>query len=216
MNFKYKINVIAALKDAGYSTYRLRTEKLLAESTLQKFRNGEMVSWENFSTVCRLLNRQPGDIIGYFPEWVETRIIELTELEEEKLTDYYRDRWKNDDSEQVQLDEDFFERFGKWLEEESEKEETDTDFLHVLESIARKYTISDLSKDKAWTEIEEQYPEYEYQLHEVFDSDIEEFNEAIEEAEKEFVQGNVKRELEERKLDIQNEALKEYLDSSEE
>lgn len=68
MPIQYKINVIAALKDAGYSTYKLRKEKILAESTLQKFRNNEMVSWENISTVCDLLNCQPGDLMEYVPD----------------------------------------------------------------------------------------------------------------------------------------------------
>ena len=63
MPIQYKINVISALKDAGYSTYRLRKEKLLGEATIQKFRENELVSWENITTICRLLNCQPGDIV---------------------------------------------------------------------------------------------------------------------------------------------------------
>lgn len=39
MPIRYKVNIIAALKEAGYSTYKLRKEKLLGEATLQKFRN---------------------------------------------------------------------------------------------------------------------------------------------------------------------------------
>lgn len=65
MAIKYKINVIRALKDAGYSTYRLRKEKLLGEATIQKLRNDELVSWDNISTICELLNCQPGDLIKY-------------------------------------------------------------------------------------------------------------------------------------------------------
>lgn len=68
MPIQYKINVIASLKDVGFSTYRLRKEKLLGEATIQKFRNNEPVSWENISTVCKLLNCQPGDILEYIPE----------------------------------------------------------------------------------------------------------------------------------------------------
>ena len=68
MPVQYKINIVTALKNAGYSTYKLRKEKLLAESTLQKFRNNEMVSWENVSTVCKLLNCQPGDLMEYVPD----------------------------------------------------------------------------------------------------------------------------------------------------
>ena len=68
MPLQYKANIILALKDAGYSTYRLRKEKLLGEATIQKFRNNESVSWDNISTVCNLLNCQPGDILKYIPD----------------------------------------------------------------------------------------------------------------------------------------------------
>lgn len=65
MPIEYKIDVIAKLKEAGFSTYRIRKEKLLGEATLQKIRNGEPVSWENISTICMLLDCQPGDIMEY-------------------------------------------------------------------------------------------------------------------------------------------------------
>lgn len=65
MSLQYKIDVLAALKTAGYNTTRLRKEKLLSESTIQKFRDKLPVSWENIETLCKLLNMQPGDIIEY-------------------------------------------------------------------------------------------------------------------------------------------------------
>ena len=65
MSIAYKIDVIAALKAAGYSTYKIRKDKLLAESTLQLIRENKPVSWENVSTICALLNCQPGDIMEY-------------------------------------------------------------------------------------------------------------------------------------------------------
>ena len=65
MPINYKIDILTALKDTGFSTYRIRKEKLFGEATLQKFRNGELVSWENTSTLCKLLNCQPGDIMEY-------------------------------------------------------------------------------------------------------------------------------------------------------
>ena len=68
MPITYKIDVLAALKAAGYSTYKLRKEKILSESTLQQFRNGDIVSNENLSRVCELLRCQPGDILEYVPE----------------------------------------------------------------------------------------------------------------------------------------------------
>ena len=36
---KYKINVLESLKEAGYNTGRLRTEKLLGENAIQSFRS---------------------------------------------------------------------------------------------------------------------------------------------------------------------------------
>jgi len=68
MPLKFKIDVLSALKDAGYSTYRIRKEKILAESTLQKLRKKEPVSWENIETLCGLLKCQPGDILEYVAE----------------------------------------------------------------------------------------------------------------------------------------------------
>jgi putative transcriptional regulator len=68
MPIRYKRDVIAALKSAGYSTYRIRKDKLLGEATLQKLRRSEPVSWENIATLCALLGCQPGDILEYTSE----------------------------------------------------------------------------------------------------------------------------------------------------
>ena len=65
MPLRYKIDVLSALKDEGYNTNRIRTDGLLSQSTLQKFRNQQGVSWENLETLCRLLRCQPGDLIEY-------------------------------------------------------------------------------------------------------------------------------------------------------
>ena len=65
MGMTFKINVLQALKDKGYSTYRIKNEKLLSQSTLQKLREGKPVSWENIEAFCRLLEMQPGDLLEY-------------------------------------------------------------------------------------------------------------------------------------------------------
>lgn len=62
---KYKIDVLQKLKQKGYSSYKLRKEKIMGEATIQKLRNKKLVSWDNINTICMLLNCQPGDIIEY-------------------------------------------------------------------------------------------------------------------------------------------------------
>lgn len=68
MPVQYKIDVLEALKNAGYNSNRIRIEKLFGQSTLQQLRHGELVSWKNIETICRLLNCQPGDILEYVPD----------------------------------------------------------------------------------------------------------------------------------------------------
>lgn len=68
MAIKYRIDVLQALKNAGYSSTRLRNEKLLGESYMSQLRHGELVSWATINTICRLLNLQPGDLLEYVKE----------------------------------------------------------------------------------------------------------------------------------------------------
>lgn len=68
MPVKYKCDILAKLKTAGYTTYKMRQEKLLGESVIQQLRRGELVSWANISRICRMLDCQPGDILEYVEE----------------------------------------------------------------------------------------------------------------------------------------------------
>ena len=68
MALQYKINVLEALKDKGYTTYTLRKEKLLSESTIQKLRMGAGVAWDNLETLCKLLDCDIGDLLEYVRE----------------------------------------------------------------------------------------------------------------------------------------------------
>ena len=65
MPLRYKIDVLEALKERGYNTNRLRKEKLLAESTIQKLRKREPISWENISRICELLDCQVGAFLEF-------------------------------------------------------------------------------------------------------------------------------------------------------
>lgn len=68
MPIRYKINIMEALKDAGYSSTRLRRECLLGESYMTQIRRGELVSWKAIETICRLLDCQPGDLVELVEE----------------------------------------------------------------------------------------------------------------------------------------------------
>ena len=68
MPMRYKVDLLAVLKEAGYNTNRIRKEKIMGEAMLQKIRNGQMVSWAVLETICDLLNCQPGDLIEYTKE----------------------------------------------------------------------------------------------------------------------------------------------------
>lgn len=65
MPIKYKIDVLGALKAAGYSQNRIRNEKLIGQATLTQLRHNELVSWKTIETICQLLNCQLGDIMEY-------------------------------------------------------------------------------------------------------------------------------------------------------
>lgn len=72
--FKYKINVIEELKEAGYSSFRIAKEKLIGHAAMTKIRNGEVVGIKTLETICRLLDMQPGNIIKYVEDEEETKL----------------------------------------------------------------------------------------------------------------------------------------------
>lgn len=65
MAIRYKVDIMAALKEKGYSSTRIREEKLIGQSYLQQIRHGELVSWKTLDTICSLLDCQPGDLVEY-------------------------------------------------------------------------------------------------------------------------------------------------------
>jgi putative transcriptional regulator len=62
---RYKIDILEALKEKGYTSYKIRKDKLIGEAQLTKIRSGEIASKETLNTICRLLSCQPGDILEY-------------------------------------------------------------------------------------------------------------------------------------------------------
>ena len=47
MALQFKVNILEALKEKGYTSYTLRKDNILSQSTLQKLREGQGLSWDN-------------------------------------------------------------------------------------------------------------------------------------------------------------------------
>lgn len=63
---RFKVDIIKALADAGYTAYRVRKENIMAEGTMQKLRKGSTsISLDTLGKLCELLNVQPADLIEY-------------------------------------------------------------------------------------------------------------------------------------------------------
>lgn len=60
--------LLKRLKDSGFTTYRIRKENILGQSTLQKIRNGGDIDTRTISKLCDILDCQPGDILEYKKE----------------------------------------------------------------------------------------------------------------------------------------------------
>lgn len=54
------------LKEKGYTTYRIRKEKLIGQSTLTKLKNGTGgLDTNTLNRLCDVLDCQPGDLISF-------------------------------------------------------------------------------------------------------------------------------------------------------
>lgn len=61
----YSKNIIEELGKKGYTTYKIRKEKIFGEAQLQKLRDNKLLTQDNLNKLCELLECQPGDILEY-------------------------------------------------------------------------------------------------------------------------------------------------------
>ena len=64
----FKVNVLDVLKAKGYTSYKIRQEKVIGQAMLQKLRANQLPSWDVLNTVCRISGLQIGDILEYVPD----------------------------------------------------------------------------------------------------------------------------------------------------
>lgn len=67
MPIKYD-KLLALLKEKGYTTYRIRKEKIVGQATWSKIQNGGDIDTRTIAKLCDILNCQPGDILEYEKE----------------------------------------------------------------------------------------------------------------------------------------------------
>lgn len=60
--------LLKKMEDEGLSTYKIRKEKIISESTLQNIREGKRVTTDTIAALCGALDCQPGDLIEYVPD----------------------------------------------------------------------------------------------------------------------------------------------------
>ena len=65
------------LKSQGWTTYRIRKEKLIGQGTLTALKNGTGgLDRKTISRLCARLNCQPGDLMEYVPDDTQNNVNE--------------------------------------------------------------------------------------------------------------------------------------------
>lgn len=65
--FSYKIDILKALSEKGFTSTRMRKEKIMSEATMQNLRKGKGITTDTINTICIILRCQPSDIIEITP-----------------------------------------------------------------------------------------------------------------------------------------------------
>ncbi|MBR3239626.1 MAG: helix-turn-helix domain-containing protein [Clostridia bacterium] len=61
-------DIMGMLSMRGWSSYRLRNEKILSESIMTRLRSKESITTNTIDKLCELLDCQPGDLMHYVPD----------------------------------------------------------------------------------------------------------------------------------------------------
>ncbi|MDY3971799.1 MAG: helix-turn-helix transcriptional regulator [Clostridia bacterium] len=72
MPIKYD-KLLHLLKDKGYTTYRIRKERLIGQGTLTALKNGTGgLDSKTIARLCKILECQPGDLMEYVDDNTDT------------------------------------------------------------------------------------------------------------------------------------------------
>ena len=56
-----------SLSDRGFTSSRMRKEKILSEATMQNLRKGKGITTDTLNTICIILRCQPSDVLEIVP-----------------------------------------------------------------------------------------------------------------------------------------------------
>ena len=65
--YKYKIDVMKELSERGFTSTRMRKDKILSEATMQNLRKGKGITTDTLNTICVILRCQPSDVLEIVP-----------------------------------------------------------------------------------------------------------------------------------------------------
>lgn len=68
---QYK-DVLGKLKNAGYSTYVIKTTGVISQASVQSIRNNKSVSLSTIDTICQLTGCKIEDVVEIIPDKKES------------------------------------------------------------------------------------------------------------------------------------------------
>jgi len=60
---RYKIDILEALKEKGYTSTVIKRDNLLPSQTLQNIKSGKSITLDTLNKLCIMLRCQPSDLI---------------------------------------------------------------------------------------------------------------------------------------------------------
>ena len=77
---RYKIDILEELKKKGYTTTKIRNDRILSQATLTNIRNGGSINTTTLDIICGILKKQPGQVLEWIPD--EKQAEQPTEYQE--------------------------------------------------------------------------------------------------------------------------------------
>ena len=64
---RYKFDIMQALRDRGYDSKKIKTERILSQATITAIKRGGNITTDTLNRLCIILRMQPSDIIEIVP-----------------------------------------------------------------------------------------------------------------------------------------------------